>query len=349
MARTTRNTPPRSAKPKLDPAREITDEIVALLEKGTMPWRRPWRTAGGGVPLRYGDEGYRGINAFLLGMRAAVMGYTSPYWMTFNQAKEMGACVRKGERSSIVVYYGMAKSKGEDAGAGDAGGARPGATEAEGGDGGAYRFLKSYRVFNAGQIDGLEARYYPEPCGDPADGPSPIPTCEAFFDAIGADVAIGGDRACYVPALDRIHMPPLERFESAERYYAVLGHENVHRTKTKERLDRSFGASVFGNEAYAKEELVAELGTALLGQRLGFTADPLDDHAAYLGAWLKVLRADRRFLFTAAAHAQRAVDWMVTEAARGGVTLDGGEGLDAALATADHGPMTKIEMTHEAA
>jgi antirestriction protein ArdC len=321
MPRTPRKTP-RSTQSKADAAQLITDEIVALLERSTLPWRRPWRIAGGGVPLRHGGEGYRGINAFLLGMRAALMGYTSPYWMTFQQARAMDACVRKGERSSVVVYYGTAKTKDAQDGAGGDRSASDGA-EGDDGDAGAYRFLKSYRVFNAAQIEGLDARFHPEPEGDPADGPKPIPTCEAFFDAIGADVAVDGDRACYVPSLDRIHMPPLARFESAEKFYATLGHEHVHRTKAPDRLDRSFGASTFGNEAYAKEELVAELGAALLGQRLGFTADHLEDHAAYLGSWLKVLRGDRRFLFRAGAHAQRAVDWMVEAAAQGGVTLDG--------------------------
>ena len=325
MARTPRKTCSRT-QPKADAAQLITDEIVALLEKGTLPWRRPWRMAGGGVPLRHGGEGYRGINAFLLGMRAVLMGYTSPYWMTFQQARSMDACVRKGERSSVVVYYGTARAKGGEA---DADQDRSGSDEgADGQD--SYRFLKSYRVFNAAQIDGLDARFHPEPEGDPANGPEPIPACEAFFDAIGADVSVGGDRACYVPGSDRIHMPPLERFESAEKFYACLGHEHVHRTKAKDRLDRSFGVSAFGNEAYAKEELVAELGAALLGQRLGFTADHLEDHAAYLGSWLAILRGDKRFLFRAGAHAQRAVDWMVDAAARGGVTLDA-PGADVAV------------------
>ena len=355
MARTARKTPARNAKtaaPKIDPAQAITEEIVALLEKGDLPWRQPWRTAGGGVPLRHGGEGYRGINAFLLGMRAAIMGYTSPYWMTYLQAKDLGGRVRKGERSSIVVYYSVAKTKGETAGdgAGHSGSGEGGDGE---GEGGAYRFLKSYRVFNAGQVDGLDPRYHPEPEGEPTDGPSPIPACEAFFEAIGADVSIGGDRACYVPSLDRIHMPALARFESAERYYAVLGHENVHRTKTKERLDRSFGTSIFGNEAYAKEELVAELGTALLGQQLGFTADHLDDHAAYIDHWIKAMRGDRRFLFTAAAHAQRAVDWLVAAAEKGGVALgedaDENGGLDAAPVPADERPIAAMEVQHVAA
>ena len=295
MARTPRSTRSRSTEPKADAAQLITDEIVALLEKGTLPWRRPWRIAGGGVPLRHGGEGYRGINAFLLGLRAALMGYTSPYWMTFQQARSMDACVRKGERSSVVVYYGTAQAKeaSDDQIGIASGGDRSRSDEgSEGQDG--YRFLKSYRVFNAAQIDGLESRFHPEPEGDPAEGPSPIPACAAFFEAIGADIAVGGDRACYVPAADRIHMPPLARFESAERFYATLGHEHVHRTKTKDRLDRSFGVSTFGSEAYAKEELVAELGAALLGHRLGFTADHLEDHAAYLGSWLKVLRGDKR-------------------------------------------------------
>jgi antirestriction protein ArdC len=319
MARTPRKTRSRSTQAKPDAAQLITDEIVALLERGTLPWRRPWRMAGGGVPLRHGGEGYRGINAFLLGMRAALMGYTSPYWMTFQQARAMDACVRKGERSSVVVYYGTARAKGGEA---EADPDRSQSDEGADGDGGAYRFLKSYRVFNAVQIDGLDARFHPEPEGDPANGPQPIPACEAFFDAIGADVSFGGDRACYVPALDRIHMPPLERFESAKKFYACLGHEHVHRTKAKDRLDRSFGASAFGNEAYAKEELVAEIGAAVLGQRLGFTAHHLDDHAAYIAEWIKVLRGDKRFLFTAAAHAQRAVDWLVEAAAKGGIALD---------------------------
>ena len=342
MARTPRKTRSRRTNPKADAAQLITDEIVALLERGTLPWRRPWRMAGGGVPLRHGGEGYRGINAFLLGMRAALMGYTTPYWMTFQQARSMDACVRKGETSSIVVYYGTARAKDADGAGGDAdldsGRSRSGETD-DGQD--SYRFLKSYRVFNAGQIDGLGARFHPEPEGDPADGPSPIAACEAFFGAIGADVCVGGDRACYVPGSDRIHMPPLERFESAERFYATLGHEHIHRTKAKDRLDRSFGISIFGNEAYAKEELVAELGAALLGQRLGFTADHLEDHASYLDAWLTVLRHDKQFLFRAGAHAQRAVDWMVEAAQRGGVTLeapgadvtaDEHPGLDADLA-----------------
>jgi antirestriction protein ArdC len=166
--------------------------------------------------------------------------------MTYPQAQTMDTCVRKGERSSVVVYYGTAKARDAEDRA-DGGGAR--SDEGDDGDASAYRFLKSYRVFNATQIDGLDACFHPEAEGDPADGREPIPACQAFFDAIGADVSVGGDRACYVPALDRIHMPPMARFESAEKFYATLGHEHVHYTKAPDRLDRSFGVSTFGSEA----------------------------------------------------------------------------------------------------
>ncbi len=253
-----------ATKEKLDPAQEITSEIVALLEKGTMPWRRPWKIAAGGVPMRHNGEGYKGINAFLLGL-----GYTSPYWMTFNQARDPDACVKKGSRSSIVIYYGTGRKRGAETG--DAGGEQDGKES-----GGSYRFLKSYRVFN----EGLDASYHPEPEGDPADGPRPIPEVQAFFDAIDADVVFGGDRACYIPSLDRIHMPDLKRFESASANYSTLFHELGHWTKTKTRLDRSFGVSSFGNEAYSKEELTVEIASVVGGQRLGFAADHFEKHAA---------------------------------------------------------------------
>ncbi len=300
MARTTE---------KFDAAQAITDEIIALLEKGTMPWRRPWKIAGGGVPLRHNGESYRGINAFLLGLRAAVTGYSSPYWMTFKQAKALDACVKKGSKSSVVVYYGTAGKKGDSTGE-EAGGG-------DGASGGTYRFLKNYRVFNVEQIEGLDASYYPKPEGDPAAGPEPIPEIEAFFKTIGSEVVIGGDRACYIPSLDRIHMPELARFRSASAMYATLAHEHAHWTKASHRLNRSYGVSSFGNEAYAKEELQAELAAVLMGQRFGFTSDHIENHAAYLGSWLKVLRGDKRFLFKAGADAQRAVDYLVDASAKG--------------------------------
>ena len=210
---------------RFDAAQAITDEIIALLEKGTMPWRQPWKIAGGGVPLRNNGEPYKGINAFLLGLRAAVKGHSAPAWMTFQQARSLGACVRKGEKSSVVVYYGTGRTAARSDGGTD------GADESENATG--YRFLKNYRVFNVEQIDGLDPEWYPEPEEPTSTGPEPIPALEAFFDAIGADVVFAGNRACYVPSLDRILMPPLDRFETAPLMYSTLAHEHVHWTKTE--------------------------------------------------------------------------------------------------------------------
>ena len=362
MPRTVRKTPARTAKtaaPKIDPAQAITEEIIALIEAGTVPWQQPWFSTG--APRRHEGTSYKEINAFLLGLRAGVSGYGSPYWMTFRQAKALGACVRKGETSSLVVYYGTAKAKGaEDGDANPAGGRSQsgeagGEAGAEGGgtEGGAYRFLKSYRVFNADQIDGLDETYHPEPEEGAANASDPLPRWQRFFNAIGKGAGIPttfeGDRACYVPALDRVSMPKIERFTSAGHFYSTWWHELTHATKTEGRLGRSFGASIFGNEAYAREELVAELGTALLGRQLGFTADHLDDHAAYVGHWIRALRGDRRFLFTAATHAQRAVDWLAAAAAKGGVALEEDEGLDPTPALAHDRRAELVEVQHEAA
>ncbi|MDO5758517.1 MAG: zincin-like metallopeptidase domain-containing protein [Rhodobacterales bacterium] len=299
------------SKEKFDAAQAITDEIIGLLEKGTVPWRRPWKIAGGGVPLRHNGESYRGINAFLLGLRSAMMGYSSPYWMTFNQARALDAGVKKGSKSSVVVYYGTAGKKADGGDEADRG------QDGDGTSGGTYRFLKNYRVFNASQIEGLDASYHPEPEGDPAAGPEPIPEAQAFFEAIDIGVTFGGDRACFIPSLDHILMPELSRFESASQFYSTWHHELTHATKLAHRLDRSFGASSFGNEAYAKEELIASISEVIMGQRMGFHADHIDNHAAYIDSWLKVLRGEKRFLFTAAAHAQRAVDWLTEASAKG--------------------------------
>jgi antirestriction protein ArdC len=330
MPRTERKTPTRKTKtaaPKTDPAQAITEEIIALIEAGTVPWQQPWFSVG--APRRHEGTPYRGINAFLLGLRAGVAGHGSPYWMTFKQAKDLGACVRKGERSSLVVYYGSAKAKGREGAEPNPAGGCSRSDEAAGdagADGGAYRFLKSYRVFNADQIEGLDATYHPEPDRPDGDAPDPLPRWQRFFDAIGAGSGIptdfGGDRACYMPTLDRVSMPGIERFTSAGQFYSTWWHELTHATKAEDRLDRSFGTSRFGNKAYAKEEAVAALSQCLADQLMGFGTAHIDNHAAYIDSWLKVLRGDKRFLFAAAAHAQRAVDWLVEAAARGGVAID---------------------------
>ena len=290
-------TPSRQARP--DVAAEITQRIIDELDKGVMPWRCNWRRAGGSLPRRHSGEPYRGINLLILALTAHAGGYTSPYWMTYKQAGAYGGQVRKGERSTLVIYYGTAHRR--EAPDGDA---------QDGNEPGTYRFLKSYAVFNSDQIDGLPDQFTPKE-EDLDAGGRPIERLEAFFDRMGVPVRVGGDVAAYRPGPDDIVMPPHERFEDGELWYASLAHEICHYSGTPERLDREVARRYHENQACrAEEELIAELAAAMMGAHLGFTGDHIDDHARYIGGWIKALRSDKRLLLKAAAEAQRAVDWM---------------------------------------
>jgi antirestriction protein ArdC len=294
-----------------DIAQEITDQIIALLEAGgELPWRRPWTSTGAGLPLRHDGTPYHGINVFLLGIRAMTAGHSSPYWMSYNQALALGGQVRKGEKATTVVYYGSAGSqRGDDAPDAASGDAAPGDKP------GGYRFLKHYAAFNADQIDGLPARYHPEPDEDGGAGPRPIARLKAATDAMRAGLGVtyveGGDRACYIRALDTIHMPELRRFTDAEKFYAVMIHEMAHAVEHPARLDIDYGAKAFGNEAYAMGELHGELAASLMGAHLGFAPTHIEDHAAYVQSWLRVLRNDTRFVLKAAGDAQRTTDYLL--------------------------------------
>ena len=164
-------------------------------------------------------------------------------------------------------------------------------------------------MFNAEQIDGLPA-HYTAPAAPQIDPVSRIAAADAFFAATRADIRHGGDRAYYAIHPDYVQMPVFESFRDAESYYATLAHEMTHWTRHASRLDREFGRERWGDEGYAAEELVAELGSAFLSADLGLTPEPRDDHAAYIASWLKVLKDDKRAIFTAAAHAERAVAFL---------------------------------------
>jgi len=274
----------------------ITDHIIADLEAGVRPWTRPWAIqADVSLPLRHTGEPYRGINVLLLWAEAVTRSYTSATWMTFRQALALGGHVRKGEHGATVVYAGQLAGRSDDDGPDD---------EAPGR---ARRFLRAYTVFNLAQIEGLPrapaARVH-------VDAPSRIAAADAVFAAAGVDIRHGGDQAFYLPSRDYVQMPRLAAFPDAEAYYATLSHEGVHWTGHPTRLNRSFGSQRWGDDGYAVEELVAELGAAFLCAALGLSLTPRTEHADYLGHWLKVLRADSRALITAAAHAQRAVDYL---------------------------------------
>jgi len=278
----------------------VTDQIVAELEKGVRPWLKPWNaehTAGRITrPLRANGIPYRGINVLMLWAAATERGYTVPLWLTYKQAQELGGQVRKGEKGSLVVYANKITRTAQDETTGED-------LERE------IPFMKGYTVFNAEQVDGLPERFrlLPPPALDPV---ARIERAEAFFAATGAEIREGGDRAFYSVADDHVQMPPFVAFKEREAYYATLAHEVCHWTKHPKRLDRSFGRKRFGDEGYAMEELVAELGAAFVCADLALTPQPREEHAAYIGSWLKALKDDRRAIFGAAAHAQRAADYL---------------------------------------
>jgi len=287
--------------PRIDVYARVTDRILADLERGVRPWMKPWSAGNAernlpALPLRHNGTPYRGINILLLWGEAIDKGYTQSVWMTYRQASELGAHVRKGERGSMVVYADrVTRTEANDQG-----------EEVER----AIPFMKSYTVFNVQQIEGLPERFNAAPIPQPDAVPvTPLAGAESFFAATGAVFRHGGNRAYYAPSADVIQLPPPDAFIDAESYAATKAHELVHWTGSDKRLAREFGKR-FGDHAYAFEELVAELGAAFLCADLQIVPEPREDHAAYLAHWLEVLKADKRAIFTAATQAQRAADYL---------------------------------------
>lgn len=279
----------------------VTDAIVARLEAGNVaPWHQPWKAghAAGPVsrPLRHNGQPYSGVNVLWLWMTAEAHGYSCPLWLTYRQAQELGGHVRKGERSTQVVYASTFEKK------------------ETGADGSTTKrripFLKTYAVFNGEQCDGLPAHYTAQ-VTPPAGHVDPLPAVLDFARHTGADIREGGARAFYSPSADFVQMPAAAAFESPEAHAGTLAHELAHWTGHASRLDRDFAKSKrFGDQAYAAEELVAELAAAFLAADLGFEATPRDDHAAYLASWLRIMKADKRAIFTAASAASRAAAFL---------------------------------------
>ena len=279
----------------------ITEKIVADLEKGVRPWMQPWRAGNvaGRVtrPLRHNGLPYAGMNVLLLWSEAMARGFTSPIWMTFKQAIELGGAVRKGESGTTVVFASRFTrteigSSGEE-------------FDRE------IPFLKAYTAFNVAQIDGLPDRYHAptEPVRDPV---ARIEHADRFFANTGAVIRHGGDRAFFSPAGDFIQMPPLEAFRDAASHAATLSHEACHWTAMPHRVNRDLSRYGKDKSERAREELIAELGSCFLCADLGIVPElePRPDHASYLHSWLRVLADDKRAIFQAAAHAQRAVAFL---------------------------------------
>lgn len=272
----------------------ITDQIIAALEAGTVPWRKPW-TSAGTLPLSMSSgKAYRGVNVLLL----ALVGepYASPYWGTYAQISERGGQVRKGEKSTRITFWKSLKI-----------------TDKETGKPKIIPMLRYFRVFNADQAEWPEGSKRPE---TPVKGElvehDPIAEAEAIvagFENAPQVTICRSDRAYYVPSEDTITVPELAQYQTPEAYYSVLFHELGHSTGHATRCNRKGiqTFSHFGDEKYSKEELVAEMTAAFLCAAAGIEIT-LDNSAAYIASWLRVLKGDKKLVVQAAAQAQKAAE-----------------------------------------
>jgi len=283
---------------------DVTNRIIAELEEGRLPWAQPWSaehlSAPLGLPKNAGQKhafdgrAYSGINILILWDAAAEHIRSTQRWLTFKQAQTLGGTVRKGEKGVTVCYADRFTPKTEIERAAEAG------DEPQ-----KVVFLKRYTVFNVDQCEGLADDLYAEPA--PLPEGEIIPHAEAVIATTGADIRIGGAKAFYNPALDFIAIPPQQAFFEQINFYRTAFHELSHWTGHKSRLDREF-AGKFGSEAYAREELIAELSAAFICAELGIR--PTVRHADYIGAWLEVLREDDRAIFRAASLASKAAEYI---------------------------------------
>lgn len=278
----------------------VTDSIIAAIEKGASAkdWRMPWHVdaAASFSPASInGLKPYRGINTLVLWSAAQRQGYDSALWGTYDAWQSIGGQVRKGSKGELVCYWGSyLKDEG-----GEEDGKRMGL------------FCKGYTVFNIAQVDGDLGKLRKKTELTPKW--ERIEHAEDWFSRTGAKILHGGNRAFYTSGEDYVRMPHREQFDEADAYYSTLAHECGHWTGHKDRLDRKFGKR-FGDDAYAVEELVAELTAAYTMANLRLSNEPRQDHAQYLDSWLKVLKADKRALFTAASAAQKAADYLREQA-----------------------------------
>ena len=292
-----------SSHERFDVYTAITNQIITAIEAGSGDnVQLPWHRNGGSIqrPTNIASrKAYRGVNTVALWAAADACGFEHGIWGTYRQWQEKGAQVRKGEKSSVIIFYrdrdpSEAVSSGND-------------------DEQQSRFFnaRASRVFNVAQVDGFEI----EPVEPTVDRIDPCERAEQFIQATGAKIATGGTRAFYNKVSDSITMPDRHRFvgtatsSASEGWYSTLLHELTHWSGASSRCDRTFGKR-FGDNAYAMEEMVAELGAAFLCGDLGITAEPRADHAEYIGHWLRILKADSKAIFTAASAANKAAEFL---------------------------------------
>jgi antirestriction protein ArdC len=271
----------------------VTDKIVEALEHGVAPWRRPWTAA---APMNLmSQRAYRGINTLILG----TTGYASPYWLTYRQAEEIGGHVRRGEHGSTIRFWKLLERESQARDDQDAGRET-------------VPLLRTYTVFNLEQCDGIKLR---RELTHPPRTVQPIAACEAVVAGLPAGharILRGGDVAYYAPSIDEVRVPLQAAFSSDEEYYSTLFHELTHSTGHESRLGREsvVDRARFASHAYSREELIAEMGAAFLCGETGIAPATLDNSAAYLQSWIRVLKGDARLLVQAAGAAQKAVDWL---------------------------------------
>lgn len=292
---------------RLDIYAMVTRRIVAALERGVDRYELPWHghPAGLGIPMnaRTGRS-YRGVNVISLWVAGVSRKYATHLWATYRQWNELDAQVCRNEKATPVVFFKEIEVEPE-----------PPADDKNKPE--TKVVARTSWVFNAAQVTGFDYR----PPG-PVEGATPLPAVDAVVAGCGAEIRYGGSEAYYDPAADRIQMPRAEQFRetrgwtAAEAFQAVLLHELVHWSGANKRLDRDLSGR-FGDDAYAMEELIAELGSAFLCATLKVTPVPREDHAAYLQNWLRVLKADNRAIFAAAAKAAQASDYLIAQATKG--------------------------------
>jgi antirestriction protein ArdC len=259
-----------------------TEKILEHLEKGVIPWQRPWKTNSMPTSVVTGKE-YRGINRFLL----ALQPYECSQWITFKQANKLGGKIRKGERSYPVFFFQFLEKEDNE-----------GKIET-------IPLLKYYRVWNLEQTEGIEYTIEkPEKVFNPIESAETI--VRNYTDM--PPITYGGNKACYSPLIDTIQLPTKESFHSSEGYYSTLFHEMIHSTGHEKRINRPFGRN-FGDHKYSKEELVAEFGAAYLCSLAGID-NQIENNAAYINSWIKALKNNQKWLVSAASQAEYAVNWI---------------------------------------
>ena len=268
----------------------VTDRITKLLEEGTCAWTRPWAKASGMPRNLFSQRAYRGINVWMLGAQS----YASPFWATFAQVKQAGGTVRKGEKSTPIVFWKVGVGEDEETGK--------------------VRktfLLRYYNVWNSAQIEGVAIPQVEE---DPIFEHTPLEQCEKLVGNYPTPPSItyGSNQAFYRPSTDSVHMPDMQSFMDIDGYYATLFHELGHSTGHTDRLNRPtlVDAVAYGTPRYAKEELIAEMTAAYLCGVCGIDNSTVDNSAAYLKGWLTCLRDDPKMLVQAAGQAQKAADYI---------------------------------------